>query len=61
MSDKVISTSVQDGGYPCFVPERPEPADEVEIGTVGKKHDARTSHIKQGNAMRPDKPARESR
>ena len=61
MSEKAISCYIQDGGYPAFTPERPDPADEGEIGTVGKKHDARATHIKRGGAMRPDQPVKESR
>jgi hypothetical protein len=62
MSDKAISAFVQDGGYPAFTPERPEPADlGKDYAGNGKPHDARTNHIKQGGAMHPDKATKESR
>ena len=59
MSDKALSSYVQDGGYPAFTPERPESADlGKDYAGKGKKHDSRTAHIKQGGAMQPDVPAK---
>ena len=63
MSERVISTSMQEGGYPCFVPERIPTADlgaKHEGARPKISHGARRDHIKAGNA-RFDAPAKESR
>jgi hypothetical protein len=57
-TEKATSAYVQPSGYIAFTPERPETADEGAIGPVGKKHDARTDHIKRGGAMNPTVPTK---
>jgi hypothetical protein len=60
--NKAISAYIQDGGYPAFTPERPGTADlGKDYAGKGKKHDPRTAHIKQGGAMHPETPTKETR
>jgi hypothetical protein len=62
MNKAAISAYIQPSGHPAFTPERPKTADlgkDYPSG-IGKPHDARRDHIKQGGAM-SDQPTKETR
>ena len=61
-SNKALSAYTQECGLPAFTPERPKTADLGEkYAGKGKPHDARTIHIKQGDAQHPTIPTKCSR